>query len=157
VELPTLRESPMPVLVPPKVSLLVSSQQVHRGEMYMPPSPPSSVSASGGESREDMEIDGKQRHKTKPDSSGTRMYDSMDGKQAGCLGLEVETGASPVPRLSTTSLASSSSSSMGAGSDLRGQSNTPGKSGSNFFSRKINKIQVFNLQRKNWVSLFYSN
>lgn len=119
VELPTLRESPMPVLVAPKVNLLLAGQQSHRSaaELFMPPSPPSSVAASGSNTDARDEAEAKHRLKGKSES-GARNYEG---------GLDVETRASPVPRLSTTSLASSSSSSMGGGSDLRAQSNTPGE------------------------------
>ncbi|XP_059482165.1 GTPase-activating protein and VPS9 domain-containing protein 1 [Neocloeon triangulifer] len=129
MELPVLRECPAPVVVPPKVSFPApnSSPLRNNNDLYLPPSPPSSVTA--GEQREEG---AEGESKLKPDnkarmlSSSTRSEDSTDSKQTNCsIGLDVETVASPVPRLSTTSLASSSSSSMGAGSDARGQSNTP--------------------------------
>ncbi|CAB3384514.1 Hypothetical predicted protein [Cloeon dipterum] len=133
VELPVLRESPAPVVVAPKVSFPSSSNSPLRGanDLYLPPSPPSSVAAGGGaDSRDDAEPDGesklKPENKARMLSSSTRSEDSTDSKQTNCsIGLDVETVASPIPRLSTTSLASSSSSSMGASSDARGQSNTP--------------------------------
>jgi hypothetical protein len=56
--------------------------------------------------------------------------------KASSLGLDIEVGASPAPRLSTTSLASSSSSSAGT-SDHRGHSCTPGQS-KNIFSNNNN-------------------
>jgi hypothetical protein len=109
----------MPVLVAPKVNLPVAGQQSHRSaaELFLPPSPPSSVAAAGSNTDARDEAEAKHRLKGKSES-GARAYEG---------GLDVETRASPVPRLSTTSLASSSSSSMGGGSDLRAQSNTPGE------------------------------
>jgi hypothetical protein len=110
----------MPVLVAPKVNLPLLGQQSHRSgaELFFPPSPPSSVAAAGSSTDTREEAEAKHRLKGKSESSA-RAYEGIS--------LDVETRASPVPRLSTASIASSSSSSMGGGSDLRAQSNTPGK------------------------------
>lgn len=130
----------MPVLVAPKVNLLSSGQHSHRSaaELFLPPSPPNSVAAAGSSTDARDEAEAKHRLKGKSES-GARAYDGAEAKSYG--GLDVETRASPVPRLSTTSLASSSSSSMGGGSDLRAQSNTPGKNAI-FVNYKIEKISL---------------